>query len=96
MARQKNDGRGRLGGRTKNTPNKITSAAKEVITEIVNNNAPKAQQQLDLLVDPKDWLFCYIKLLEFVVPKKASVNVQEDIKLSDLRSELMELANKEE
>lgn len=35
MTRVKNDGRGRLGGRTKGTPNKTTSAIKDCITNIL-------------------------------------------------------------
>lgn len=93
--RQKNDGRGKMGGRVAGTPNKVTSSAKEIITQIVNNNAPKAQEMLDMVVEPKDWCMLYIKLLEFVVPKRAAVHVEADAKLSDLRSELEELQNKE-
>lgn len=96
MGRVKGDGKGRLGGRVKGTPNKVTKEAKEALAEVVNGNADKIQDKLNMLVDPKDWLAYYIKLVEFVVPKRAAVNVTSDPKLSDLRSELMELAEKED
>lgn len=95
MGRTKGDGKGKTGGRKAGTPNKVQTEAKEIIAEIVNNNADRAQKMLDLIVEPKDWLYTYIKLCEFVVPKKAAVQVSSESKTSDLRSELEEMANKE-
>ena len=36
MARQKNDGKGRMGGRAKGTPNKTTAAVKDWLSEIMD------------------------------------------------------------
>lgn len=93
--RKKGDGKPKTGGRKKGTPNKATAEAKEIIVQIVDNNAEKAQQMLDQIVDPKDWLWCYVKLLEFVVPKKAAVQVTAEAKESDLKSELEEMTERE-
>lgn len=93
--RYKGDGKGKTGGRKKGTPNKASSQAKDIIVQIVDNNAEKAQQMLDQIVDPKDWLWAYAKLLEFVVPKKAAVQVTAEAKESDLKSELEEMTERE-
>lgn len=93
--RDKNDGRGRLGGRAKGTPNKITVDAKAVIKDIVNDNAEEARKKLSLIADPKDWLDMYIKLCSFVLPKLSAVQVDADVKQSDLKSELEELSKTE-
>lgn len=93
--RTKGDGKGKTGGRKAGTPNKTTAEAKEFMVELVNGNLDKAQKMLDMIVDPDVWLRHFEKLSEFVVPKKAAVQVTEDSKTSDLRSELAEMTEKE-
>ena len=46
MARQRNDGRGRLGGRAKGTPNKVTTSVKEWLSELVNANREQVEADL--------------------------------------------------
>lgn len=48
MARLKNDGRGRLGGRVKGTPNKVTGTLKGWITDLINSNRLQAENTLFL------------------------------------------------
>ena len=43
MARQKNDGRGRIGGRSKGTPNKVTSTIKDWISQIIDDNREQVE-----------------------------------------------------
>lgn len=93
--RVKGDGKGKTGGRKPGTPNKVPAEAKEILAEIVNKNAEKAQKMLDMIVEPKEWIYAYIKLSEFVIPKKAAVQVSAESKTSDLRSELEEMTDKE-
>ena len=93
--RFKGDGKGKTGGRKAGTPNKIGREAKEILAEIVNNNADKAQSMLDLIVDTKDWVNAFLKLAEFVIPKKAAVQVSGETGRSDLKSELEEMADNE-
>lgn len=93
--RVKGDGKGKTGGRKAGTPNKVTREAKDIIASIVNNNAEKAEKMLNKIVDPKDWLGIYLKLSEFVVPKKAAVQVSSENKSCDLRSELEEMTDTE-
>lgn len=93
--RIKGDGKGKTGGRKAGTPNKVTGEAKEMMVEIVNGNLDKAQKMLDMIVDPDVWLRHFEKFCEFVVPKKAAVQVSDETKISDLRSELEEMTDKE-
>ncbi len=54
MARQKNDGRGRLGGRQKGTPNKSTSSLREIISEHWQHYQDSGQFKKDLdALDPQ-------------------------------------------
>ncbi len=96
MARKKGDGRGRLGGRAPGVPNKVKHDTKQIIMAIVEKNAEKAEQMLDMVVDPKDWVTLWIKLNEFVTPKMAAVSVSTEKSACDLKSELEEMAEEED
>lgn len=95
MGRVKGDGKGKTGGRKAGTPNKAGRDAKEIIAEIVNDNAAEARKKLNMLDDPKDWIYAYMKLCEFVVPKKAAVQVSADGSKADLKSEIEDMMNNE-
>ena len=41
MTRQKNDGRGRLGGRQKGTPNKVTATLREWVADLLEQGADR-------------------------------------------------------
>lgn len=77
MARQKNDGRGRLGGRIKGTPNKVTGTLKNWITDLINSNRLQMENDLQKL-DPKDRLIFLEKLMQYVIPKQAAQQVKLD------------------
>lgn len=82
MARQKNDGRGRLGGRAKGTPNKTTSSIRDWLTKLVNKNKRQIQQDLDAL-DPKSRLEALAKFLPYIAPKQQAVAAVDLNRLSD-------------
>lgn len=69
MARQKNDGRGRLGGRQKGTPNRTTQSTKEFIQAIIDENQDQLREDLKKLA-PKDRVNAVLALLPYVVPKQ--------------------------
>lgn len=69
MARQKNDGKGRMGGRAKGTPNKITGTLKEWLNNLLDENREQIGQDLKAL-SPKDRLIMFEKLLQYVIPKQ--------------------------
>jgi len=69
MARQKNDGKGRMGGRAKGTPNKVTRPLKEWINNLLDDNREQIERDMKALL-PKDRLIMFEKLLQYVVPKQ--------------------------
>lgn len=81
MARHRNDGRGRMGGRSKGTLNRTTAAIKDWIMSLIDNNREQVEADLAQL-EPKDRLMFFEKLLQYVAPKQqavsADVNVKED------------------
>lgn len=76
--RQKNDGRGRLGGRSKGTPNKLSNDIRSWVESILSKN--KAQIEQDFaIVDPDSRLRFVEKLIAYVVPKKMAVTIEEQM-----------------
>lgn len=71
--RQKGDGKGRLGGRAAGTPNKITVLTKEIIQEFVAENYDAAFDAWKAIKHPKQKFEMFLKLLEFIMPRMASV-----------------------
>ena len=69
MARQKNDGRGRLGGRAAGTPNKVSGTLKEWLTSLIDKNRKQIEKDLKGL-SPKDRLQVIEKLMQYVIPKQ--------------------------
>lgn len=91
MARQKNDGRGRLGGREKGTPNKVTGTLKNWITDLINSNRLQMEKDLKKLA-PKDRLIFFEKLMQYVIPKQASQQVKLDFE-SLIDEQLQQIIN---
>jgi len=56
-------------GRPKGQMNKTTGQVKRVIANIIEDNLPRIQEDLDKL-EAKDRLNVLLRLLEFVVPKR--------------------------
>lgn len=78
MSRQKNDGRGRLGGRSKGTPNKVTNDIREWVESILSKNKRQIENDFSL-VDPDSRLRFVEKLMAYVVPKKTAVTIEEQM-----------------
>ncbi len=72
MARQKNDGRGRLGGRKAGTPNKVTGTLKDFISEIIDENREQIRKDLKVL-KAKDRLFVIERFMQYTLPKQQSI-----------------------
>lgn len=77
MARQRNDGRGRLGGRAKGTPNKVTTSVKEWLSELVNANREQVEADLKKL-KPRERLAVLEKFMQYVVPRQQAVSAKID------------------
>ena len=83
MARQKNDGRGRLGGRAKGTCNKTTSSMRGWLQDLVNKNKRQIKRDLEAL-DPKSRLEALAKFLPYLLPRQQAVAASVDLtSLSD-------------
>lgn len=78
MARQKNDGKGRIGGRAKGTPNKVSSTVKDWISQLIDDNRVQIEKDIKKL-SPKDRLQMFEKLMQYVVPKQQSVRADIDL-----------------
>ena len=75
MARQKNDGKGRLGGRKPGTQNRSTVLNGEMVQALLDKNFDRAQNMLNEIDDPNDFWRIYLKLMEFRLPKMSSVDI---------------------
>lgn len=91
MARQKNDGRGRLGGRTAGTPNKVSGTLKEWLTSLIDKNRDQIEKDLQDL-EPKERLQMIEKLMQYVIPKQAAQQVKLDFE-SMTDEQLQQLVN---
>ncbi len=83
MARQKNDGKGRLGGRQKGTPNKVTASVKDWLSELIDKNRRQMERDIKEL-EPRERLQVLEKLMQYVIPKQQAVSANVNIeRLSD-------------
>lgn len=83
MGRKKNDGRGRMGGRDKGTPNKATSTLREWVIQLVNDNRALIERDLKEM-DPEERVAALLKLLGFVMPKPQSVVMDVNANVTEL------------
>ena len=76
MARQKNDGRGRLGGRQKGTPNKSTSTLREIISKHWQRYQESGQFEEDLeALDPQTRAVVMERYAQYIAPKMKSIDM---------------------
>lgn len=78
MGRQKNDGRGRLGGRKKGTPNKSSQNLQVWVTKLLTSHTEQLEEDWNNL-PPEDRMRTMKDLLNYVIPKKQSLTVQEQV-----------------
>ena len=78
MGRKKDDGRGRLGGRVKGTPNKVTATLKEFIKNLIDDNRSQVIADMQEL-EPYQRLLFIERLIGYVLPKQAAVDIQSQI-----------------
>ena len=79
MGRQKNDGRGRLGGRKKGTPNKSTSDLKNWLSGVLNENRNQFEKDLRELL-PEERIKVLSGLFNYVIPKQQTLSIEEQIR----------------
>ncbi len=83
MGRKKDDGRGRLGGRAKGTPNKDNAVIKEWISQLISNNMEQMEQDLQEL-EPKERLSMLEKMMGYVVPKQAAIQAESNVNVREV------------
>lgn len=76
MARKK--GTEKTGGRSKGTPNRVTSELKSWIQQVIDGNRSQFEKDLKGL-DAKDRLLILEKLMAYVTPKMQSVSIDAQI-----------------
>jgi len=76
MGRPKNDGKGRLGGRQKGTPNKVTQSFRDWLQQLVDDNRQQIKDDLSCL-EPKDRLQMIEKFMSYCLPKAVSLQENE-------------------
>jgi len=91
MARPKNDGRGRIGGRKKGTPNKTTKERRELIGEFLNENWEDFKAQYKAADGPTK-LKIYMEMIPYTTPKMASIDYTEKKDVKTLGDELAEIS----
>lgn len=69
MSRQKNDGKGRLGGRKAGTPNKATATTREWIQALLEENQDSIREDLRNM-SAKDRVTALLSLIPYVTPKQ--------------------------
>lgn len=75
MPRKKNDGRGRLGGRAKGTPNKVSAELKDWLASILHNGRERFESDIESL-DSSERVRVYMSLLNYVLPKQQSMTAE--------------------
>lgn len=80
MARSKNDGLGRIGGRGKNVPNKTSSQIRLAFQLLVENNLDTLEEDLKN-IDAEKRIGYIIKLSEFFLPKLSSFSIENQLDL---------------
>lgn len=92
MARQKGDGKGRLGGRKKGTPNNVTKERRELIEKFLNDEWENFQQMYQDSDDATK-MKIYMELIPYTTPKMASVEYKEKTPPKTFEDELDEIDN---
>ena len=76
MARPKNDGRGRLGGRAKGTPNRVTATLRQVLANTWQQYYDSGQFQADIqALDPATRASVMEKYAQYFAPRMKSIDI---------------------
>lgn len=95
MARQKGDGRGRLGGRAKGTPNKTTQSMRALLAKFCEENYDDFIEAYQRVLNPKERCEIYLKAQSFVTPKLNAVDLDMKNVDNSFKSELERMSEEE-
>lgn len=76
MGRKKNDGRGRLGGRAKGSPNKSNNLVRSWIQDLLMKNKTQIDRDLKMM-DPYNRVKVLFSLLQYILPKQQAISIDE-------------------
>ena len=79
-----------IAGRPKGTPNKITADLRSRISDFLNDNWERLQNDFDK-IDPKDRLNFYEKLLQYGVPKLQSMELTNVLNIEKLTDKELDI-----
>lgn len=92
MPRQKGDGRGRLGGRAKGTPNKVTIKRRALIASFVEENWDDFLLNYTKIDDPEKKCSIFMSMMPYYAPKLAAVEYKDKSQAQTLQEELDEIS----
>lgn len=91
MARRKGDGLGRVGGRKKGTPNKITAEFREMIKKFTADNYKNFIDDWTKITDKEKKCRIYIEMVKFVLPSLSSVSLENNVKVDTTVSRIRQM-----
>lgn len=94
MARPKNDGQGRIAGRKKGTPNKMTKERRELIAKFLDDNFEEFMYCWQAIDDPYKKCCIYNDMIPFATPKLQSIELNNQANAKSFEQELDELEGK--
>ena len=65
-------------GRPKGTPNRVTTDLRKWVENLVGKNLSKMEKDL-ILLDPKDRLVIFERLMQYALPKLQSISIEAQI-----------------
>ena len=85
----------KTGGRKPGTPNKIGAAPREYVAELISENKERLREALKEIDNPKDFCNIMLGLMQFVLPKMASIEYKDKDKPKTLADELDEISGEQ-
>ena len=86
------DGRGRLGGRKKGTPNKVTTERKALIASFIEENWEDFKASYKTIKDPDKKCSIFMQMMSYYAPKLASVDYKDKTPQKTYQDELDEIS----
>ena len=96
MARPKGDGKGRMGGRKPGTPNKVGAELRPLMKDFTVEGFEDFKTSFEKIDDPYKKCDIFLKVLAFVTPKLAAVDMKADVVKKTFIQELEEMSKEQE
>lgn len=92
MGKGRPKGTPKTGGRQKGTPNKVTAPLKELIKQFAIDKWPEFLESWEHMESNKDKCDAYTKVLQYLLPKMASVDVSGKVEKPTWEEELKQMS----